>query len=151
MLFKIYLFIFAFFRAALMAHGSSQARAQIGGTAASLCYSHSNQGRIQSAYETYTTAHSNTRSLTHWARPGIEPGLFLLCPKGNSYNYYFELRHSGSLEDYLKCWYCSFLSDPNALFSGIIGFKEWILKYVCLSQPFPRGNEMVGQIVTAVR
>ena len=22
---------------------------------------------------TYTTAHSNTRSLTHWARPGIEP------------------------------------------------------------------------------
>jgi len=28
---------------------------------------------IQAASATYTTAHSNTGSLTHWARPGIEP------------------------------------------------------------------------------
>ena len=29
--------------------------------------------RIRTAFGTYTTAHSNTRSLTHRARPGIEP------------------------------------------------------------------------------
>ena len=29
--------------------------------------------QIQAAYVTNTTAHSNARSLTHWARPGIEP------------------------------------------------------------------------------
>ena len=31
------------------------------------------QCRIRAAYATYTTAHSNASSLTHWARPGIEP------------------------------------------------------------------------------
>ena len=29
------------------------------------------QHRIQAAFGTYTTAHSNTRTLTHWARSGI--------------------------------------------------------------------------------
>jgi len=28
---------------------------------------------IRAASATYTTAHSNARSLTHWARPGIKP------------------------------------------------------------------------------
>ena len=31
------------------------------------------QRRIWAASATYTTAHSNTGSLTHWARAGIEP------------------------------------------------------------------------------
>ena len=31
------------------------------------------QLRIQALSSTYTTAHGSTRSLTHWARPGIEP------------------------------------------------------------------------------
>ena len=31
------------------------------------------QCQIQAISVTYTTAHGNTRSLTHWARPGIEP------------------------------------------------------------------------------
>ena len=31
------------------------------------------QLRIGAASVTYTTAHSNARSSTHWARPGIEP------------------------------------------------------------------------------
>ena len=31
------------------------------------------QGRIWAASETYTTAQGNDGSLTHWARPGIEP------------------------------------------------------------------------------
>ena len=29
--------------------------------------------QIQASTTTYTTAHGNARSLTHWARPGIEP------------------------------------------------------------------------------
>ena len=48
--------LFFFFRATLAACGSSQARSQVGATAAGLHHSH-----------------SNTRSLTHWARPGIKP------------------------------------------------------------------------------
>ena len=51
----IYLFI-CFFRATLSVYGSSQTRGRIGATAAGLHRSHSNTG-----------------SLTHWARPGIEP------------------------------------------------------------------------------
>ena len=47
---------FGFFRAAPMADGGSQARSQIGAVAAGLHHSH-----------------SNARSLTHWARPGIKP------------------------------------------------------------------------------
>ena len=31
------------------------------------------QCRLRAASGTYATAHSNTRSLTHWVRPGIEP------------------------------------------------------------------------------
>ena len=31
------------------------------------------QHGIRAASATYTTAHGNTRSLTHWGRPGIEP------------------------------------------------------------------------------
>ena len=43
------------------------ARGPIGATAASLHHSHSRSKPV------YTTAHSNTGSLTHWARPGIQP------------------------------------------------------------------------------
>ena len=62
---------FFFFRAAPMAHGSSQARGWIGATAASLYQSQ--QCWIQAVSVTYTTAHANAWSLTHWTRPGIEP------------------------------------------------------------------------------
>ena len=49
---------FFFFKAAPTAYGVSQATGQIGATAASA---------------TSTTAQGNTRSLTHWVRPGIKP------------------------------------------------------------------------------
>ena len=55
----IYLFIYLFillFRAAPLSYGSSQARGWIRAMAISLHHSH-----------------SNTRSLTHWVRPGLEP------------------------------------------------------------------------------
>ena len=45
---------------------------------------------------TYTTAHGNAWSLTHWVRPGIEPqprgyqlDLFLLYHNGNSLSHFF--------------------------------------------------------------
>ena len=55
---KWFNFVFSFFlfRATPAAYGSSQARVWIGATTT-----------------TCTTACSNTGSLTHWARPGIEP------------------------------------------------------------------------------
>ena len=64
----------------------------IGGTSAGLCHSHSNAEGIQAASATYTTACGNTRSLTHWVRPGIKSAssqtlcwvLNLLSYKGNS-------------------------------------------------------------------
>ena len=55
-LFFNWLFDFAFFRATPTAYGGSQARGPFGATAAGLYHSH-----------------SNTRSLTQWVRPGIEP------------------------------------------------------------------------------
>ena len=57
-----------FLTAAPVTYGSSQARGETGAAAAHLCHSHSHTGSA-----TYTKAHSNTRSLTHWVRPGMEP------------------------------------------------------------------------------
>ena len=65
--------LFVFFRAAPSANGSSQARGPTGAVATSPCQSHSKAGSKLCLRPTYTTAHGNTRSLTHWARPGIEP------------------------------------------------------------------------------
>ena len=56
------------FRAAPEAYGSSQARRAMGAVAASLC-----QRGIRAVSGTYTSAHVNPRSLTHWSRPGIKP------------------------------------------------------------------------------
>ena len=68
----IIIFSFCFFRAAPTAHGGSKARSGTGAAAAGLHHSHSSAGSGPPL--TYTTAHSsNTRSLTHCVRPGIEP------------------------------------------------------------------------------
>ena len=69
--FKCYFLFFSYFclfKAAPAAYGGSQARRLIGATAAGLHQSNSNPRS-----KLYTTAHGNTGSLTHWARPGIEP------------------------------------------------------------------------------
>ena len=71
-LFLFFFFFFLFFclfRAAPEAYGGSQAGGLIGAAAVSLCHSHS---KIQAVSVTYTTAHSNVRSLTYWVRPVIE-------------------------------------------------------------------------------
>ena len=63
--------LFVISRATFVAYGGSQARGRIEAVAASLCHSHSSVGSELSL--THTPAHGNTRSLTHWVRPEIEP------------------------------------------------------------------------------
>ena len=55
-----------------LAYGGSQARGPVGAIAASL-QPQPQQLRIRAASANYTTAHCNAGSLTHGARPGIEP------------------------------------------------------------------------------
>ena len=61
-----------FFCFAPKANESSQAMGQIRATTAHLT-PQPQQHRIQTMSVTYATAHGNNGSLTHWARPGIEP------------------------------------------------------------------------------
>ena len=61
------------FRAMPAAYGSSQARGLIGAAAAGLQHSHHSNAVIWTASSTYTTAHHNAGSLTHWGSPRIEP------------------------------------------------------------------------------
>ena len=68
-----YFFFLLLFRAMPVAYGGSQARGWIGAVAASLYIPQPQQCRIQAMFATYTTVHGNTRSLTHWVRPGMEP------------------------------------------------------------------------------
>ena len=66
-------FFFLLFRAILVARGGSQARVE-----SKLCCQPTpqpQQCRIQAGSVTYTTTHSNTGSLTHWARLGIKPAI----------------------------------------------------------------------------
>ena len=53
-----------------VAYGSSQAQGRIGATATGLCHSHSN---TRSELSLQPTPQLMVRSLTHLARPGIEP------------------------------------------------------------------------------
>ena len=69
---SFFFFLFAISWAAPPAYGGSQARGWIGAVAAGLRQSHSNSGS-KPASATHTTAHGNAGSLTHWARPGMEP------------------------------------------------------------------------------
>ena len=68
LLLVLFFLVFCLSRARPVAHGGSQVRGLIRAVAACQWHSHNN-----TRYETYTTAHSNARILTHWARPGIEP------------------------------------------------------------------------------
>ena len=65
-------FAFPFSRATPAAYGGSQAR---GSNRSYSCQPkpEPQQRWMWASSVTYTTAHGNTRSLTHWARPGIEP------------------------------------------------------------------------------
>ena len=71
-IFFVFFFFFNLFRTAPLAYGGSQAKGLTGPVAAGLCHCHS-KCQIWATSMTYTTAHGNTRSLTRWAKPGIEP------------------------------------------------------------------------------
>ena len=69
------------FRATPVVYGGSQARGRIRAVAA-WPTPQPQQCGIQATSVAYTAAHSNTSSLTHWARPGIElwmPVRFINC------------------------------------------------------------------------
>jgi len=79
---------------------SSQVRGRIRARTSSLHHSHSNW--IRAALVTYTTAHGNAASLTHWTRPGIEPAYtWTLCcvlnPLSHSRNFYCPYLKTGTL------------------------------------------------------
>ena len=83
--------------AAPTAYEGSQARGRISTAAAGL-----HQPRqIGALSVTYTTAHSNARPLTHWARPGIQPASSWIVSDS------FPLSHDGNS---LVC--CSLCVDP---------------------------------------
>jgi len=71
--FFFFFFVFLPFLGPLpTAYGGSQARGLIQAVVTGLHQSCSNKGS-EPHLQPYTTAHGNTGSLTHWARPGIEP------------------------------------------------------------------------------
>ena len=106
-------FIFSFcclFRATPMVYGSSQASGLM--RAPPAAYSQLQQLWIRALSATYTTAHGNARSLTHWGRLGIEPassrivvGFLLLYHDGNSSSTFrkFALCHLAFMKD-LPVW-----------------------------------------------
>ena len=67
-----FFFFFGFLRVVPVVYESSQDGGWIRGRAASLP-PQPQQHKIWAASATYNTAHSNTRSLIHWVRPGIKP------------------------------------------------------------------------------
>ena len=70
--YSIFLFIYLFIWATLAADGISQARCWVGAAAATLHHSHGNSGSMPHLQLTAQLM-AMPRSLTHWARPGIQP------------------------------------------------------------------------------
>ena len=92
------------FQDAPTAYGSYQARGLIEATATAAGLPRPQQLGIWATSVTYTTAHSNTESLTHWARPGIEPASSWLLARfiplshdRNSQKIYFKNKLNNSL------------------------------------------------------
>ena len=94
------------FRATPEAYGSSQARSRSELQLLACAIAAAKQDLSQAMSVTYTTARGNTRSLTHWVRPGIEPAsswtlVRFVTPepqqelprKGNFKNQINQLRH----------------------------------------------------------
>ena len=114
------------FRATCEVYGNSQARGQIGAAAASL--SQPQQCRIRTAYEMYTAARWNTRSWTHWTRPGIKHtvswiivSLLPLSHSGSSQYlvFYLEVQNKKSIQDKLGMFIWTkegFLTSEAAIF-----------------------------------
>ena len=70
---QCFVFFFFFFRAISLAYESSQARGRIGTVGCWPMPQPPQPHQIQAVSGTYSTVHGNTRSLTIWVTPGIEP------------------------------------------------------------------------------
>ena len=91
--FFFFFFFGLFFRATLMTQGGSQARES------NQSYSRwpmlqPQQHRTWATSSTYTIAHGNAGSLTHWVRPGIEPVSSWILVRFISAEPQWELPHS---------------------------------------------------------
>ena len=114
--------------AAPTAYGGSQARGPIG---AYRCQStpEPQQSKIQATSETYTTAHGNTRSLTHWAR-----GTHVLMEASQVC---LPLRHEGS------SGFANFMNSfPSCNLLGL-GFRTWIMQNLWWSKIFCHFREIL--------
>ena len=85
---------------------------------------------IWAASATYTTAHSNTRCLTHWARPGMEPetswllvGFVSTAPQWEHCLYHV-------FHDYVRiylCWYfCFWIQYKYLCVQSFLPFFFWL-------------------------
>ena len=108
------------FRATPAAYGGSQARGLIGGSRRPT--PQPQKSGIPAVSATYTTAHGNTRSLTHWSRPGIKPASSWMLvgfaePQGElltsyfTYSFYLLSSSHSPAESKLhhhgySCWVC---------------------------------------------
>ena len=120
LLFYFVLFYFLLFRATPAAYGSSQARNQIGATAAGLHHSHSNTGSKLHLQPTPQLM-AMLDSLVHWVRPGIEPASLWILVRFITTEPQRELADllfsSPSIE--VQCWYFSFLEVLFISFSNL--------------------------------
>ena len=115
---------FGRFRVAPVACGGSQTRGLIGTIADGLHHSHNNVG-FRGASATYTTAHSNAGSLTHWAKPGIEPSTswFLVefisaVPQWELLEFHINGMKHHILLYYFYCWVVfHFMIIPHFVYS----------------------------------
>ena len=117
----IFFSVLSLFRTALAAHGGSVWSCSFRPTPPPQLH------KIWAMSATYTTAHSNAGSLTHWTRPGIEPetswflvGFVFAAPRLElCYSYYFIL-----------CC-CSFLSR-DLLSTGYWGKFVDCVNHLCV-------------------
>ena len=84
--------------------------------------------QIQAAYATYTTAHGNAGSLTHWVRPGIEPTASRFLVRFTSAAPQWELHVSTLLTNTLilltGLWHWS-LSSSHRVYSALWTLPPW--------------------------
>ena len=143
--------VFCLFRAMPMAYGGSQARGLIITVA---CWPTPQPQQCQSwaASATYTTAHGNDGSLTHWVRPGIEPatswflvGFVSTAPQWKRWfshtctHIHFHTGYHRTLSRFL----CDYTAGPH--WSSIPCTKVAFanpqpLTHPSLPMPFPFGN-----------
>ena len=118
-LFFIYFFVFLPFLGPLLRH-MEVSRLGVQSELWPLAYNRASSAGSKPQSATYTTAHSSTRSLTHWARPGFEPAT------------------SWFLVGFINHW--ATMGTPNCLFYTVV--------CVCYSHPPTSLPTKVSRMIT---